>query len=80
MEFAEALNAEGIPVNTHYGCVISAWDYAKPHLSDDFVSANAVSTRDRSFNLFLNENYGEQEARDTVDAILKLERYFAKSA
>ena len=76
--FAEALAAEGIDLNPHYGCVISSWPWAQPYLSDDFVTTNALSTRDRSFNLFLNERYGEEEAQDVIAAILKVERYFMK--
>ncbi|MCL0053716.1 DegT/DnrJ/EryC1/StrS family aminotransferase [Dehalococcoidia bacterium] len=76
--FAKAVAAEGIELNPHYGCVISSWDWAKPYLSDDFVTENALSTRDRSFNLHLNERYGEQEVLDTIAAIIKVEKYFQK--
>jgi perosamine synthetase len=77
-EFAEALVAEGIPANIDYGCVISDWEWARDCLSDDFVTTNAVKTRDTSFNLFLNEQYGTQEAEDVVRAIEKLEANFSK--
>ncbi len=50
----------------------------KPYLVDDFDAPNARDIRDRSFNLYLNENYGEREAMDCVEAILKVERYYAK--
>jgi hypothetical protein len=33
--------------------------------------------REGCFQLYLNENYGPQEAEDTVAAILKLERHYA---
>lgn len=79
IEFAEALAAEGIGLNVHFGCVISAWDYAKPYLSDDFQCPNAMSTRDRSFNMFLNECYGEAELDDTIAAIIKIEKYYLKN-
>ena len=75
-EFADALVEEGIDLNTHYGCVISSWEWAQPYLSDDFISINACDTRDRSFNLFLNENYGDQEVEDIVAAIKKVESYY----
>ena len=75
-EFAEAVQREGIDLCAHYGCVISAWDWAKPYLSDGFRTPNALSTRDRTFNLFLNEQYGDQEAEDIVRAIQKVEKYF----
>jgi len=76
LEFAKALAAEGIDLNAHYGCVVQAWPWVHPYLSDDFVTVNALSARDRSFNLFLNENYGEQEAEDVVTAIEKIENHF----
>ena len=78
IEFAEALRAEGIDLHPHYGCLISSWDWAKPYLSDDFVTTNALDTRDRSFNLFLNERYGEEEVRDIIAAILKVERCLSR--
>lgn len=76
--FAEALAAEGIPLNPHYGCVISSWEWAKPYLSDDFSSTNALFTRDRSFNLSINERYGEEEAQDVMEAVKKVENHFLK--
>ena len=78
IEFANAVKAEGIGLNPHYGCVVNSWKWAKPYFSDDFVTTNALSTRDRSFNLFLNENYGEEEAQDIISAILKVEKYYMK--
>jgi perosamine synthetase len=79
IEFAEALVAEGVPLNVHYGCVISAWEFAKPYLSDDFQSENALSTRDRSFNLFVNEQFTETEAQDILAAIIKVENHFYRA-
>jgi dTDP-4-amino-4,6-dideoxygalactose transaminase len=79
VDFADALAAEGIELNRHYGCVISGWDWAKPYLSDDFISTNALSTKNRSFNLHLNERYGEEEAQDIIAAILKVEKHFTQS-
>jgi len=76
VEFAQALSAEGIPNNNHYGCVISSWDYAKQFMNDEFIAVNAELVRDRSFNLFLNENYGEYEVNDIVKAIVKVESYY----
>lgn len=78
IDFAKAVAAEGIDLLPHYGCVISSWPWARPYLSDDFVATNALSTRDRSFNLFLNERYGEEEVRDAIAAIRKVENYFLK--
>lgn len=78
IQFAEAVRAEGIDLNPHYSYVIDEWPWLKPHLADNFRADNAHDVRDRSFNLYLNENYGEREAEDTVNAILKVERHFSK--
>lgn len=75
-EFAEAVRAEGIDLNPHYQYVIDEWPWLRPHLGDNFRAENARSIRDRSFNLYLNENYGESEATDTVNAIVKVESHY----
>jgi dTDP-4-amino-4,6-dideoxygalactose transaminase len=76
IEFAEAVRAEGIDLNTHYKYVVCEWPYIQPYLADDFDTPNARSVRDRSFNLYLNEKYGEQESKDCVKAIVKVEKHF----
>ena len=78
IEFADAVRAEGIDLNPHYRYVVCEWPYIQPHLADDFDTPNARSIRDRSFNLYLNENYREQESKDCVKAIVKVEKYFKK--
>jgi len=78
LEFAKAVEKEGIGLNPHYQYVVADWPWLKPHLADAFETPNARAIRDRSFNLYLNENCGEREAADTVAAILKVERHFAK--
>jgi len=77
-EFAQAVEREGIGLNPHYQYIVADWPWLKPYLADAFETPNARSIRDRSFNLYLNENYGEREAADTATAILKVERHFAK--
>lgn len=76
--FAEAVMAEGIGLGVHYGCLVSTWPWAQEYLSDDFITTNAISTRDRCFHLYLNEKYGPSEVEDTLSAILKVESYFLK--
>jgi dTDP-4-amino-4,6-dideoxygalactose transaminase len=78
IEFAEAIRAEGIDLNPHYKYMVCEWPYIRPYLADDFDTPNARSIRDRSFNLYLNEKYGEQESRDCVKAIVKVEKHFKK--
>jgi perosamine synthetase len=79
IEFAEAVRAEGIDLNPHYRFVVSDWPYIRPYLADDFDVPNAHDICDRSFNLYLNERYGETEARDAVKAIVKVEKHFARN-
>lgn len=77
-EFAKAVAAEGIGLGEHYGCVVHSWQWARPYFADDFVTRNALDTRDRSFNLYVNERYGQEEAEDVVRAIVKVERWFLR--
>jgi perosamine synthetase len=79
IEFAEAVRAEGIDLNPHYRFVVSDWPYIRPYLADDFDVPNAHDICNRSFNLYLNERYGEREARDIVKAIVKVEKHFART-
>jgi dTDP-4-amino-4,6-dideoxygalactose transaminase len=78
IDFAKAVAEEGVELNPHYGCVVSAWHWAKPYLSDDFVAANSLWTRDHSFNIHSNERYGDEEAQDIIGAILKVERHYLR--
>lgn len=73
-EVAEALRAEGIDLNPHYAYVVSEWEWARPHLSDSFDTPQARDARDRSFCLYLNENYSSVEAADVAAAMLKVHR------
>ena len=77
VEFAEAVKAEGIGLNPQYRYVVSEWPWVRPYLADDFDCPNARDIRDRSFNLYLNENYTRREALDIANAIVKVERHFA---
>ncbi len=76
--FARAVIAEGIGLNPHYQYLVADWPWVRPYLSDDFDTPNARNIRDSTFNLYLNEKYGEQEVLDTVDAIVKVERAYLK--
>jgi dTDP-4-amino-4,6-dideoxygalactose transaminase len=76
--FAEAVRAEGIDLNPHYGFIVTEWTWIQPYLSDDFRTPQVIDARDRSFCLYLNENYGEDEVADTVEAILKVERHYRR--
>ncbi|WP_027186545.1 DegT/DnrJ/EryC1/StrS family aminotransferase [Desulfovibrio inopinatus] len=75
-EFALAVRAEGIGLGEHYGCLVSTWEFAQQYLSDDFDTPNARHVRDNSFNLYVNERYGEQEVEDIIQAIRKVEAWY----
>ena len=77
-EFAKAVLAEGIGLNPHYQYLVADWPYLKPYLADDFDTSNARSMRDRSFMLYLNENYGVSEASDCAKAIVRVEKHYAR--
>ncbi len=74
--FARAVLAEGIGLNPHYNYLVRDWPWVHRYLSDDFETPNARSIRDRTFNLYLNENYGAVEAQDIASAIHKVELAF----
>src|SRR6202453_4030525 len=76
--FANAVLAEGIGLNPHYRYLVSDWPWLKQYLSDDFDTPNARAMRDRSFMLYLNENYGNSEAADVTKAVVKVENYFRR--
>ena len=78
--FALAVREEGIGLNPDYRYLVADWPWVQPYLSDSFGCPNARSVRDRTFNLYLNENYGPKEAEDTIEAILKVEAAFQASS
>ena len=71
-QFALAVQAEGIPLGAKYGCVVYEWPWTEELTDDNFVPHNAISMRNRTFNLHLNENYGQPEVADIVSAIEKV--------
>lgn len=77
--FAKAVIAEGIGLNPHYAYLVADWPWVRPYLADGFETANARAIRDSTFDLYLNENYGAQEAEDAVAAIVKVERHFSRA-
>lgn len=78
LEFAKAVQAEGIGLNPHYCYVVADWPWLKPHLADAFDTPNARDIRDRSFCLYLNENYGLSEVSDCIAAMVKVETHYAR--
>ena len=76
--FAKAVQAEGIGLGEHYGCVISSWDWLHQILGFTQSTPNAEYTRDNSFNLYVNEKYGDAEINEIVEAIVKVEDHYLK--
>ena len=79
IEIAEAVRGEGIGLNPHYRYVVAEWPWLKPYLADEFNTQEAISSRNRSFCLYVNENYGSEEAMDVAATLLKVDREFGKA-
>ena len=73
-QFAISVAAEGIGLNPHYKYLVADWPYLRSYLADTVDTPNARATRDATFCLYLNENYGKQEAKDCALAIAKVEK------
>jgi len=74
VEIAEAVRAEGVPLNPHYRYVVSQWPWALRCMADAFDTPVALDNRNRSFCLYLNENHGAEEAADIAAALVKIDR------
>jgi perosamine synthetase len=67
-KYAEILRSNGVTLLPKYGCIISEWKFAKKYIKN-FKSKNAINFRNNSFNLFLNENYNENIAKEFARVI-----------
>lgn len=76
-DFAKAIQSEGVDLNPHYMYAISECPWIKPYLTDDFDCTNALNSRNISFNILFNENYGIKEVEDITAAILKVEQVYS---
>lgn len=76
--FAEAVRAEGIGLNPHYRYLAADWPWLRPYLADAFACPNARRVVERTFSLYLNENYGPCEAEDCAAAIAKVEAAYRR--
>ncbi len=92
IEFAEAVRAEGVGLLSNYGCLVADWEWADEYInwqpstkySEGYVpfaakTPNASGTRATTFNLFLNENYGKDEAVDIALSIARVEERTLRS-
>ncbi|MBN2653634.1 MAG: DegT/DnrJ/EryC1/StrS family aminotransferase [Nitrospirae bacterium] len=76
-DFANAVAAEGIPLNPDYRYIVSEWSWMRPY-ADMNSTPNARRFCDISFNLTFNERYSEQEISDIAGSIFKVEAEYAK--
>jgi len=72
IEISELLKSEGISLLSTFNNIVADWDIAKKLNWKILKSSNAKSMKARSFNLFLNENYGTREASEIVEALEKV--------
>jgi dTDP-4-amino-4,6-dideoxygalactose transaminase len=59
---ATQLRDRGVDLNPHYRYLVRDWPWAIPELADDFDTTNARQALAKSFMLYLNENYGQDQA------------------
>lgn len=78
LKFVDEIKKEGVPLLNSYGCVISEWKWAKKYLQDKFITKNAINFKRKSFNLFLNENYGLKEVKFIISKIIKIEKKYSR--
>lgn len=77
IDFAEALRAEGVNINTDYKYCVYDWSWVKNYLVNPVPTQNAKAFLDTSFNLLFNENYTEREADLITQSFLKIERHYS---
>tara|TARA_R110001592_G_scaffold175466_1_gene414591 strand:- start:11932 stop:13146 length:1215 start_codon:yes stop_codon:yes gene_type:complete len=75
--FCEALLKEGVPLNPNYKFLVSDWMWSHQHFqAQPVVTENATAARDCSFNLYVNENYIQEDTEAIIGAIKKVENCF----
>lgn len=77
-EFARAIAAEGISINPHYRYVLAEWPWVRPYCVQAAQTPNAVSFRDRTFNILFHERYTEDDIADVIASIQKVERFLVE--
>jgi len=75
-EFAEAIAAEGIWINPEYNLVVSEWKWIQQFLKSNSVTKNATNFKNKSFNILLNEQFTDNDIKDIIQSILKVEQPF----
>lgn len=68
LDFANKLRKLGIPLNPDYSFLVGEWPWMPSEIAAGIHTPTASRSRNQSFNLFLNENYGIQEIDRIVEA------------
>ncbi len=76
VEISEDLKNLGLGIGVKYGCLVSTWEWAKPFMYDNFISKNALKTRDSCFHLYLNENYKKKHINFIVKSLKRYQSEF----
>ena len=77
-KFAKYLIKNGLPCNPKYKFLMSEWNWAKKYFEKKNITKNAIYNRNRSFNLYLNENYADKNVNKIIKIILKVEKILLK--
>ena len=66
------MQAEGVSLLPSFQNIVADWEITKKLNLKVIKSLNAESMKARSFNLFLNENFGEREINEIVLSLEKI--------
>lgn len=72
VRMAQRLQEVGVSLNPDYHYLVRDWPWAAEYLADGFSTPNARDALSRTFFVYLNENYGKQQADFIADSILSL--------
>jgi perosamine synthetase len=78
VQFANAIAAEGITLNTDFRDITSEWKWINKYTNGIQKTPNALNFRNKTFNILFNENFGDPEIKDIIDSILKVEKFYIK--
>lgn len=76
VDFAKAVQAEGIWINPDYRYVVAEWPWAAGRVRGKASTPNAAAFRDATFNVLFNERFTREDAEDVVRSILKVEEAY----
>jgi perosamine synthetase len=77
-QFADAIAAEGVWLNSHYRELVSEWPWYVDRFGGAGTTPNAVAFRDTTFNLLYHEAFTDSDVDDIVAAIVKVEAAYRR--